>query len=58
MIEIGKKLPNASLFKLGEKGIDELDSLVKEIFSFICKDKTFKEALELYENTYEFKETS
>ena len=27
MIEIGKKLPNASLFKLGEKGIDELDSL-------------------------------
>jgi hypothetical protein len=27
MIEIGKKLPSASLFKLGEKGIDELDSL-------------------------------
>ena len=27
MIEIGKKLPNASLLKLGEKGIDELDSL-------------------------------
>ena len=27
MIEIGKKLPNATLFKLGEKGIDGVDSL-------------------------------
>ena len=27
MIEIGKKLPNAPLFRVGEKGIDELDSL-------------------------------
>ena len=27
MIEIGKKLPSASLFKVGEKGIDEIDSL-------------------------------
>ena len=27
MIEIGKKLPSASLFKLGEKGIDELAKL-------------------------------
>ena len=25
MIEIGKKLPSAPLFKLGEKGIDELE---------------------------------
>ncbi|MDA9608629.1 peroxiredoxin [SAR86 cluster bacterium] len=27
MIEIGKKLPSATLYKLGEKGIDEVDSL-------------------------------
>ena len=27
MIQIGEKLPSAQLFKVGEKGIDELDSL-------------------------------